>query len=179
MDFSWITTTWSTVLTVFLSTVLIYIVLILLTRFAGLRSFSKLSSFDFAVTIAIGAVIGGAIIAPDPPVLQAITAAASLFVLQILVNYIRSRIPFITKTVDNEPYLLMKGSQILEHNLKKARITQKEIRHELRQSNVTNLSQVIAVVLETNGEVSVLHHRDENCEIADYLLQDVNRGAFN
>jgi len=179
MNLSWITTTWQTLIIVFLSAMLLYAALILLTRFVGLRSFSKMSSFDFVVTIAIGAMIGGAIITPDPPVFQAITAIGSLFILQIIVNYARTRLPSVTNTLDNKPFLLMEGPQMLEKNLKKARVTQKEIRHKLRQSNVTKLSQVKAVILEPNGEVSVLHHSDKNHQIDESLLRDVNRGAYS
>lgn len=35
-----------------------YVAVILLTRLAGVRSFSKMSGFDFAVTVAIGSFLG-------------------------------------------------------------------------------------------------------------------------
>lgn len=173
MDLSWLTTTWQTILISFLSAILIYIALIIITRFVGLRSFSRFSSFDLAVTIAVGSVLGRAIVASDQSVFHTITAVASLFILQIVVDYFRSSVPFISGIIDNKPVLLMNGSQMLEENMKKARITPKEIRHELRQSNVTKLSQVKAVVLESNGEVSVMHYTDEKQQIDECLLQDV------
>lgn len=177
MDLTWLTTTWQTVIISFLSAVLIYIALIIITRFVGLRSFSRFSSFDLAVTIAVGSVLGRAIVAPDQTVLHTIIAVSSLFALQIIVDFTRSRVSVVPNIIDNQPFLLMRGSQMLESNLKKARITPKEIRHELRQSNVTNLSQVKAVVLESTGEVSVLHHADPDRKIDELLLQDVNKGS--
>lgn len=179
MDFSWLTTTWSTVLISFLSAIIIYLALIMITRIVGLRSFSKFSSFDLAVTIAVGSVLGRALVAHDQTVLHTVTAVASLFILQITVDYFRSKVPFVSRIVDNKPFLLMKGPQMIEENLRKARITPKEIRHELRQANVTKLSQVKAVVLESTGEVSVLHHPDESHQMDEPLLQDVNKGIYN
>lgn len=56
IDWSWITTTGTAVLMVVLSALGIYLTLVLFTRLAGLRSFSKMSSFDFAITVGIGTV---------------------------------------------------------------------------------------------------------------------------
>lgn len=74
MDYSWLTTTWTDILMVLISTMGIYAALIIFTRFAGLRSFSKLSSFDFAVTVAVGSVIATTVLTENPPLIQAIMA---------------------------------------------------------------------------------------------------------
>lgn len=179
MDLSWLTTTWSTVLISFLSAILIYIAIIIITRIVGLRSFSKFSSFDFAITIAVGSVLGRALVAHDQTVLHTITAVASLFILQVIVDFLRSKIPSVPTIIDNKPILLMEGAKMLEDNMNQVRITPKEIRHELRQANVTRLSQVKAVVLESNGEVSVLHHPDGSSKIEQPLLQDVDKGTYS
>jgi uncharacterized membrane protein YcaP (DUF421 family) len=41
--------------------------------------------------------------------------------------------------------------------LTKARVTHSDVYAKLRQSNVHRMDQVIAVVLETTGDVSVVH----------------------
>ena len=89
MDFSWINTSWMAVWMVVLTTVGIYVSLIALTRIAGLRSFSKMSSFDFAITVAIGSIIASTILAKDPPLLQAMAALAALYALQMAVASLR------------------------------------------------------------------------------------------
>ena len=67
----------------------------------------------------------------------------------------------------------MDGPQILEQNLKKARVTKGDLRAKLREANVINLSQVRAVVFETTGDISVLHSSNTGEEIEDWLLKDV------
>ncbi len=176
MDLSWITTSYSAATIVLLTAIGVYIALIIFTRIAGLRSFSKMSSFDFAVTIAIGALAASVIIAPDPPLLQGLAAIASLYILQISTNYLRRRYDLVAKWIDNEPLLLMQGSKILEKNLKKVRVSRKELRYKLREANVTRLSQVKAVVLESTGDVSVLHHANSDHDIDNELLKDVRAG---
>ena len=67
----------------------------------------------------------------------------------------------------------MKGSGILEDNLKRARVTKGDLRAKLREANVTRRSQIRAVVFETTGDISVLHSEEEDPEVEDWLLEDV------
>lgn len=175
MDLSWLTTPWSTVWITLLSAVLIYIAMVVITRINGARTFSKFSSFDLAITIAVGSVLGRALVASDQTLLHTLVAVVALFVLQFGVDYLRSRFLLMPKLIDNPPILLMENAQLLEENLKKARMTPKAVYHELRQANVVKLSAVKAVVLESNGEVSVLHHSDADCTVDRVLLEDVKR----
>ena len=66
----------------------------------------------------------------------------------------------------------MRDGQILYDNLNKVEITENELRGKLREANVIRLNEVKAVILETTGDVSVLHG-DGDKEIEDYILEDV------
>lgn len=173
MDLSWIKTSLNAYLMVILSTVGIYLALILFTRIAGLRSFSKMSSFDFAITVAIGSIIASTVLSKDPPLLQAIVALGILYAVQMTVAAWRGNSTLMSKLVDNEPLLLMDGTQILDQNLKKAKVTHNDLRAKLREANVTQLSQVKAVVMEATGDVSVLHNSDKDHELDTQLLKEV------
>ena len=155
-----------------LSTLLIFVAVILLTRISGKRSFSKMSSFDFASTIAIGSIIASGILLKDVTPAIAIISLSAIFLLQTAIAYLR-RFSFIHKMIDNQPLLLMDGAEILHKNLKKARVTEDDLRSKLRAANVVHLNQVKAVVLESTGDVSVLHA--ENVELDEYILQGVQR----
>lgn len=172
MDSSWITTSFSAALMVILSTVGIYLALILFTRLAGVRSFSKMSSFDFAVTVAIGSLIASTVLSKDPPLLQAILALGVLFVIQIGVASLRTR-SFVRGLVDNKAILLMDGTEIIQENMKKARVTHADLLGKLREANVTQFSQIKAVVMESTGDISVLHHHDQDHKLDSELLQDL------
>lgn len=173
MDYSWINTTMTAVLMAVLSTAGIYISLILLTRLSGLRSFSKLSSFDFAITVAIGSLIASTVIAENPPLLLAISALLALFVIQMFVATLRRSSSFIRTLVDNKAILLMKGERMLEKNMKKAKISRSDLLAKLREANVLELSQIHAVIMESTGDISVLHHDGENLDFDTELLDDL------
>ena len=158
-------------LAVFLSAVGIYCTVILFTRIAGKRSFSKMSSFDFAITIAIGSIIGSTILLASVNLITGIIGLASVYLLQLLMSYFR-RFPTFARFVENQPLLLMKGAQVLEDNLKRAKVTKSDLRAKLREANVTRLSQVKVVVFETTGDISVLHAQEDQ-EVEEWLLEDV------
>ena len=98
----------------------IYFSVVLLTRVAGKRSFSKMSSFDFAVTVAIGSIVATVILSKSVSLMQGFVGLVSLYVLQIAVAALR-RYDLVQKLVDNRPLLLMRGHEVLEKKLKKYR----------------------------------------------------------
>ena len=173
MNWQWITTTGTTLAMVLISGIGIYLVLLALTRLAGLRSFSKMSSFDFATTVAFGSIIASTLLSKNPPLASAAFGLAVLYGLQYTVSRARHFSPRIQRLVDNEPLLLMAGDEILEDNLRAARVTEDDLRSKLRLAGVTDRRQVLAVVFETTGDCSVLCTGDT---LDPWLLAQV-RGA--
>jgi len=172
----WFSTSWQAVAMVAASTLWIFIAVIVLTRVCGLRSFSKMSGFDFAMTVAVGSVIASTVLTPSPPMLQATAALICIFGLQLLTAKARTRSEAVSKMVDNEPLLLMRGKIMLERNMHLSSVTRNDLIAKLREANVINLSQVRAVVLETTGDISVLHCADDSGEMDALLLEDVSAG---
>lgn len=172
----WTSSGWMQVALIALSTLVMYATVITLTRLAGVRSFSKMSGFDFAVTVAIGSVLGSVILAKDPPLANGVAALVCLFGLQIGMAVLRSRFPGLQRLSDNKPRLIMIGPEIQYDQLKKAKMSTNDLWGKLREANISQFSQVLAVVAETTGDVSVLHAGDDVRSIQPELLQDVIAG---
>ena len=170
----WLTTSWESVGMIALSTIVIYAAVIILTRIVGLRSFSKMSSFDFAMTVAVGSVIASTVLTKNPPLLQGVAGLVFIYLFQFLISFLRKKTGF-EHFVDNSPMLLMDGQTICWKNMKRGRITKADLFSKLREANVLDISQVRAVVLETTGDIAVLHTDDENKELQSDLLEGVER----
>lgn len=173
IDWNWILASGTELLMLVLSCVGIYIVLIVLTRIAGLRSFSKMSSFDFAITVAYGSVVASTILTEDPPLFVGAAALAVLYVIQYVVSKSRRLTRVVEHTIDNEPLLIMDGDRILSDHLDHARMTEEDLKCQLRLDGITHPSQVLAVVFETTGDVSVLRRQDD---VSSWMFEGV-RGA--
>jgi uncharacterized membrane protein YcaP (DUF421 family) len=151
----WLSTSWTQVWLVVVSTVAIFASVITFTRIAGLRSFSKMSAFDFASTVAVGSLMATVAIT-QASLLNGVIGLATIYAVQMGVALLRRRTA-VEQVVDNDPVLLMVGDQLLDGNLRHARMTKRDVWAKLREANVTRYDQILAVVLETTGDVSVLH----------------------
>jgi len=167
------TITWTSVALMAVTAVGIYLAVILLTRISGKRSFSKMSSFDFAMTVAVGSIISTTILSSTVNLIEGISGLTMVYLLQISIALAR-RNQIVEKIVDNTPLLLMDGDKVLDYNLKKARVSESDLRSKLREANVTQLSQVKAVIFETTGDISVLHSKGDQ-PIDLWLMKDVDR----
>lgn len=164
----------TSVLNIVISCISIYIAVIVFTRIFGKRSFSKMSSFDFAMTVAIGSLIATTILSSSVSIPEGILGLLIVYVLQLTAAYFR-RFRFFANAIDNTPLLLMDGSEILQDNLKKARVTEGDLRAKLREANVLELSQVKAVIFETTGDIAVLHTDKDAQKVESWLLEDVTK----
>lgn len=169
----WFKISWEATLAIIISAVGIYIAVILLTRICGKRSFSKMSSFDFAMTVAVGSIIASTILSKSVTLMEGLVGLTVVFILQIAAAFAR-RSDTVKSIMDNRPLILMDGENILHENLKKGRVAESDLRGKLREANVTRLSQVKAVVFEATGDISVLH-KDDDHSLDDYLMEDVLR----
>lgn len=145
---------WERLAVVVISGPLVYVAVIALTRLAGVRSLAKMSTFDFAATVAIGSTVASTVTG-GAPLSVGVLALTVLFGLQYGIASLRRR-NLLYGLVDNRPVLLMAGPEILEANLQHARVSRDELWSQLRLAGVRHREQVHAVVLETSGDVSVI-----------------------
>lgn len=145
---------WVVLGTIVISAVLVYIAVIVLTRLSGVRSLAKMSSFDFAATVAVGSTVASTALG-STPLINGVVALSMLYGLQYLIATLRRRDAF-HGALDNSPMLLMAGPEVLEGNLRHARVSREELWAQLRLAGVQRREQVRAVIMETTGDMSVL-----------------------
>lgn len=132
--------------------------IIVLVNVVGLRSFSKMTSFDFVITVAFGSLLAtAATVSEWPAFVQALCAIGALFVVQYILAKIRKQSSQLEEFIGNSPVLLMRDGKVLEHELKRTRVTRSDLIAKLREANVMHFDEVRAVVLESTGDISVLH----------------------
>ncbi len=130
----------------------------LLIRINGLRSLSKMTSFDFLMTVALGSLLAGASQATQwSGFAQAMSAMVGLFLAQYAAARIRKSSDTAENVMQNEPVLLMRNGEFCRAAMTSTRVSETDLWAKLREANVLHLEEVRAVVLETTGDVSVLH----------------------
>ena len=146
-----------TILEILLRATILVTAIIALTRANGLRSFSKMSSFDFAITVACGSIIASSVITASENLVFGLSALVALFLVQRLISKGRIASGAFCNMIENAPLLVMKDGEILHDNLHAARMSETDLYGKLREANAYDISSVLAVVLEPTGDISVLH----------------------
>lgn len=148
--------------------------ILLLSRFVGLRSFSKMTAFDFVATVASGSLLANAATSTDwPAFIQPMVALLALFLVQFALAWLRQRFETFQVAVDNRPHILMRDGIVDEHALRETRVARADIMAKLRLANAPRIEEVRAVVLETTGDISVIR----SGPVDDALLEGLDRGA--
>lgn len=164
--------TWDILIRGVVLTTLSMVWVVMLVRVNGLRSFSKMTNFDFVMTIAVGSLLAGASQSTTwSAFAQTLAAMTTLFLVQYLSARFRKASETFQTLVQNNPVVLMRDGVIIHEALAKTRVAKEDLIAKLREANVLDLSQVRAVILETTGDVSVLH--GDVC--SEVLLQGTKR----
>lgn len=143
---------------------------VIVVRVVGLRAFSKMTAFDFVVTLATGSLLASASQSTTwPQFFQSTLAIATLLGWQYGAARLRKSSPRVRGMLQNCPVLLMHDGVILQDALTATRVAESDLIAKLREANVKDFSEVRAAVLETTGDISILHGAD----VQDRLLSGV------
>ena len=167
---------WKPVLRTLVLGILTYALLVLLLRASGKRTLSKMNAFDFVVTVALGSTLASVLTSKSVSLAQGVTALALLIVLQLINTAIAVRWPAYQRLIKARPTLLLYRGEFLTDVMKRQRVTEEEILAAMRQQGVAEPAQVDAVVLETEGSLSVLRQGADSAEQLAQLGVQVDQG---
>ncbi|WP_216859063.1 DUF421 domain-containing protein [Hymenobacter citatus] len=151
--------------------VAVYVAIIVLIRLSGKRTLAKMNAFDLVVTVALGSSLATVALSKSTKLVEGVLGIAVLLGLQYVVAWLSIRSKKVRQLVKAEPQMLLHNGQFLERALRKERVTHDEVRAAVRQQGVLALDQVAAVVLETDGSMSVIQHSDQSQSAS--ALEDV------
>jgi uncharacterized membrane protein YcaP (DUF421 family) len=133
-----------------------YAWLVFVLRLTGKRTLSKMNAFDLIVTVALGSTFATVLLSKSVSLSEGALALALLTLLQYAVAAASVRSPRFQALIKAEPSLLYRRGQFLEGALRRERVTREEVLAAVRAAGEPRLEAVEAVVLETDGSISVL-----------------------
>ncbi|AQQ54615.1 DUF421 domain-containing protein [Planococcus lenghuensis] len=148
--------TWDSFVQIVLGGVLAYVGLIILLRVSKKRTLSQLNMFDFVITIAFGSAMASVILSSSVSLLEGLLGFAVLIFSQFIVTFISFRSDKFTSLIKAEPKLLYSEGQYYRDAMKSERVKEVEILQSIRKQGIGSLDEVKAVVLETDGSMSII-----------------------
>lgn len=147
---------WSAIGRTLLVGVAAYVGVIVFVRLAGKRSLAKLNAFDLIITVALGSTLATILLSRDVALAEGLVAFALLIGLQFVITWLSVRSRLVPSLVKSEPTLLVHRGRQLGAALRSQRISEAEILQAVRQQGFASVADVHAVVLETDGSLSVI-----------------------
>lgn len=147
---------WSDILRVLLVGAAAYVTLVAVLRISGKRTLAKLNAFDLVVTVALGSTLATILLTSSVSWAEGTAALVTLAALQFVVAAVTSRVPAVRELVTARPTYLVRDGALVETALRGQRVSDAEIRQALRGAGRSDLRGVAAVVLETDGSLSVI-----------------------
>lgn len=135
---------------------LAYLLVVVILRLTGKRTLSKWNAFDFIVTVALGSALANVILSKDVSLAQGATAFTLLCLLQLVVTWLSVRSDRFQQLVKSTPALLLWEGAFQRETMFRERVTEAEIRSALRGQGLCAVEEVAAVILETDGNFSVI-----------------------
>lgn len=133
-----------------------YIALVTVLRISGKRTLSKWSAFDLVVTVALGSAFASALVSKDVSLVQGGVTFVVLASLQFMISWASVRSSWLRRLTRSQPQLLLLNGKLQHDALRRERVTENELRASLRSQGIADVSTVGAVVLETDGKMSVI-----------------------
>lgn len=135
---------------------LAYAAMVLILRVAGKRSLAKLNAFDLVVTVALGSTLATVLLSKDVALAEGVLAFGALAGLQWVVSRLSIASDWFRKFVRSDPKLLFENGEYRRDSMAQERVTGSEIDAAIRNAGHGRLEKIAAVVLETDGSMSVI-----------------------
>ncbi|MFC6464785.1 DUF421 domain-containing protein [Marinilactibacillus sp. GCM10026970] len=133
-----------------------YVLMIIVLRISGKRTLSKMNAFDFVVTVALGSTVSSLLINNQTNLWQGVTTFFILVGLQFISTWLSVRSETVSNLLKSKPTLIYYDDQYDTRQMKKERISKAEVLQAVRSQGVDSMESVSAVILETDGKISVL-----------------------
>ena len=152
---------WESLLRILVVGVPLYVALVAFLRISGKRTLSKMNAFDLVVTVALGSTLSTALMSKQSALLDGIAAFVLLIALQYAITWSSVRSARFRALVKNRPRILAFRGELFGEALRRERVTEEEVDAAIRESGLADLEATLAVIIETDGSISVIARRQE------------------
>ncbi len=146
-------------LTVIFKTIIIYFLVALIFRIMGKREVGQLGTFDLVVFILIAELVAISIENKNNFFLNLIPVLILVF-LQVVISKLSLKSVKFRKIVDGIPTIIIKKGVIDFKNMVEQRYSLDDLLLQLREKDVSDISEVDYAILEINGKLSVFKKKD-------------------
>lgn len=149
-----------------------YLVLIGALRVVGKQALAKMSAFDLVITIALGSIVATIPLSSGVTLADGVSLIMTYLVLQGITRVAVSRSRRAQTVIKAAPQVVLWEGELLPGSLEQLHVTKEEVGAAVRRAGKSSLREVQAVVLENDGQWSVVP-RSEQADMSAFDGVDV------
>jgi uncharacterized membrane protein YcaP (DUF421 family) len=145
----------------------VYLGLVLLIRVSGKQSLAKRTGYGLSVTVALGSVLATSLLPSQVSLVDGLLGFALLLSLQHLLSVGVARFKPIEYIAATRPRLVLSQGEPDEAAMGRERLTLGDLRAAARAHGFASLEQIDAMILESDGTLSVIAKLEGSCSALD------------
>lgn len=143
-----------------LRSILIYFIVLIVIRVMGKRQIAQMQPFDVVITLIIADLATIPMSDQSIPLLNGIVPLLVLTVVHFFITFLSCKSLGVRHVVNGKPVILVSPQGILEENIKKLNMTVADVMEASRYAGYLSLEDINYMIMETNGNISVLPNSD-------------------
>ncbi len=135
----------------------IYVVLLVIFKFAGRRSLAELTLFDLVLLMIIGEATQQALLGDDFSFTNAALVIVTLVAIDVGLARLKWRWPQVDLWLDGSPVIVVENGKALDSRLQAMRLKVDDILEAAREKQgLEALAQIKFAIVEKNGKISII-----------------------
>ncbi len=155
-------------------TAIMYVLVVFCLRVMGKRQIAELEPSELVVTIIISEIAADPVVDPGTPFLTAAVSIVILLFLEVFLSFIAYKNINIRSLLYGKPSTFFSDGKINQKEMQNQRYSIGDLLEEVRNRGAASLSDVEYVIMETNGNVSVIQNSISRPVTPSDLGLDVN-----
>jgi uncharacterized membrane protein YcaP (DUF421 family) len=137
-----------------------FAVVYLLLRLLGKRELGQMTPFEFVVLVVMGDLIQQGVTQTDFSLTGATLAIVTFAFWGLVLSWLSYLFPRFEPLLEGQARVLIRDGRLLGGNLRRDRITRRELESEMRLAGIAAMDDVAWALIEPNGKISFIRRKE-------------------
>lgn len=133
-----------------------FIALFIMLKILGKIEFAQITPFDFITALVLGNIVGDAVMEKEAGLWEVLYSVFIWGILIYIVTKLSQKFIGLRGMLEGKPTMIIYKGEILYKQLKKENFDLNQLQHLMRQQGFFSLYEAEYVILETDGQISVV-----------------------
>ena len=140
----------------------VYLFLWFITRIVGKRTLGEMTAFELVLLVIMGDLVQQGVTQEDYSITGAMLAVGTMTLMILTFEWISFRFPRTRKPLEGQPVIVIRDGAMLPRMMRYERLTDDELKEQLRQQGIDDVAKVSLGVLEPDGRLSFFQRSGED-----------------